>query len=65
MGNDTCPKGEGGGGPEFFQKRYKLVHSERSEIINLKMNYFKDNTSSTTKIIRHIFVFDQSRCACK
>ena len=55
----------GAGGPDFFQKRYNLVHSERFEIINLKMNYFKDNTSSTTEIIRHIFVFDQSRCASK
>ena len=29
-----------------------MVHSERSEIINLKINNFRDNKSTTTKIIR-------------
>ena len=28
-----------------------MVHSERSEIINLKINNFRDNKSTTTKII--------------
>ena len=55
---------------EIFEKshlRCYLVHSERSEIINLKINSSRDNKSTTTKIIRSfgIFFFDQSRCACK
>ena len=29
-----------------------MVHSERSEIIKLKINNFRDNKSTTTKIIR-------------
>ena len=30
------------------------MHTERSEIINLKINNFRDNKSTITKIIRHI-----------
>ena len=35
---------------EIFEKRCYLVHSERSNIINLKINNFRDNKSTTTKI---------------
>ena len=30
------------------------MHSERSKIINLKINNYRDNKSTTTKNIRHI-----------
>ena len=33
-----------------LSKRYNLVHSERSEIINLKMNYFKDINHQQQKL---------------
>ena len=39
---------------KFLKKRCFLVHSERSKIINLKINNFRDNKSTTTKNIRHI-----------
>ena len=39
---------------KFLKKRCYLVHSERSEIINLNINNFRDNKSTTTKIFRHI-----------
>ena len=39
----------------ILDKMCNLVHSERSKIINLKINNFRDNNSTTTKIIWHIF----------
>ena len=35
---------------EIFEKRCNVVHSERSEIINLKINNFRDNKSTTKKL---------------
>ena len=57
MGNDTCARGvpaRACSPGKFLKKRCYLVHSERSKIINLKINYFRDNKSTTTKNIRHI-----------
>ena len=57
MGNDTCAKGvpaRAFSPRESFEKRCYLVHSERSKIINIKINNFRDNKSTTTKNIRHI-----------
>ena len=55
MGNDTCVRGSRGMlHREIFEKGCYLVHTERSEIINLKINNFRDNKSAITKIIRHI-----------
>ena len=39
---------------KVLKKRCYLVHSERSKIINIKINNFRDNKSTTTKNIRHI-----------
>ena len=45
----------------------KMGQSGRSKyvITSLKINNFKDNKSTTPKHYCHIFLSDQSRCACK
>ena len=67
-GNDTCARGvpaRACSPGKFLKKRCYLVHSERSKIINLKINNFRDNKSTTTKKYSAYFVFYQTRCACK
>ena len=57
MGNDTCARGSrpGHAPREIFEKKgCYLVHSERSKIIHLQINNFRDNKSTATKNIRHI-----------
>ena len=50
---------------EIFEKRCYLVHSERSEIINLKSTTLGIINQQQQQKSFGIFFFDQSRCACK
>ena len=64
---DTCAS-------EVREKMKKKVRSDplwafqstpKYAIMNLKINNFKDNNQQQQKIIPIVFLFYQSRCACK